>query len=100
MFAISQDKYYFMFSELAPSCIELVAETAINIGYSCQLITDEMADIFIVDGHTYDDVETQLSKFRESVRSAGLGHGGAPTGAAASAPTSVSIVTFRWDQHR
>ncbi|XP_069679898.1 phospholipid-transporting ATPase ID isoform X1 [Periplaneta americana] len=74
-------------------------ETAINIGYSCQLLTDEMADIFIVDGHTYDDVETQLGKFRESVRSAGLGHGGVPTAAAASAPTSVSIVTFRWDQH-
>jgi hypothetical protein len=59
-----------------------------------------MADIFIVDGHTYDDVEAQLGKFREAVRSAGSGHGGAPTAAAASAPTSVSIVTFRWDQHR
>lgn len=89
-----------MFTELSPYYVELIAETAVNIGYSCQLLTDEMADIFIVDGHTYDEVETQLSKFRESVRSAGLGHGGAPTGASAVAPTSVSIVTFRWDQHR
>nr|CAD7574759.1 unnamed protein product [Timema californicum] len=44
-------------------------ETAINIGYSCQLLTDEMADIFIVDAHTFDEVELQLIKLRESIRS-------------------------------
>lgn len=31
-------------------------ETAINIGYSCQLLTDEMNDIFIVDAYSFDDV--------------------------------------------
>lgn len=70
-------------------------ETAINIGYSCQLLTDEMADIFIIDGHTYDDVESQLGKFREAVRSASLGYGGAPTAA-----TSVSIVTFSESEYQ
>lgn len=43
-------------------------ETAINIGYSCQLLTDDMADIFIVDGHTYDDVEEQLTAYKDAVR--------------------------------
>lgn len=43
-------------------------ETAINIGYSCQLLTDDMADIFIVDGHTYDDVEEQLTAYKDALR--------------------------------
>lgn len=92
---IRQDKYRYVFTESVYMTLNSLTETAINIGYSCQLLTDEMADIFIIDGHTYDDVESQLGKFREAVRSASLGYGGAPTAA-----TSVSIVTFRWDQHR
>jgi len=92
---IHQEKYRYIFTESAYMTLNCLTETAINIGYSCQLLTDEMADIFIIDGHTYDDVESQLGKFREAVRSASLGYGGAPTAA-----TSVSIVTFRWDQHR
>lgn len=43
-------------------------ETAINIGYSCQLLTDELADVFIVDGSSLEEVEKQLRQFRESVR--------------------------------
>lgn len=45
-----------------------VLETAINIGYSCQLLSDEMVDLFIVDGTTREEVEQQLRQFRESVR--------------------------------
>ncbi|XP_029649206.1 phospholipid-transporting ATPase ID isoform X2 [Octopus sinensis] len=37
-------------------------ETAINIGYSCKLLTDEMEEIFIVDGEEYDEVQDQLKK--------------------------------------
>lgn len=33
-----------------------VLETAINIGYSCQLLTDEMNDIFIVDSASFEEV--------------------------------------------
>lgn len=44
-------------------------ETAINIGYSCQLLTDELIDIFIIDGMHPDDVEQQLTKFHDSVMS-------------------------------
>lgn len=43
-------------------------ETAINIGYSCQLLTDDMVDIFIVDGQNMEDVELQLIKCRDSLR--------------------------------
>ncbi|CAG0915171.1 unnamed protein product [Notodromas monacha] len=43
-------------------------ETAINIGYSCELLTDDMHDEFIVDASTYKDVETQLTKYREILR--------------------------------
>lgn len=64
-------------------------ETAINIGYSCQLLTDDMSDIFVVDANTYDDVESQLQKHREAIRNA-----------TANPPndTNISVVTFRWDQ--
>ncbi|CRK86707.1 CLUMA_CG000540, isoform A [Clunio marinus] len=43
-------------------------ETAINIGYSCQLLTDDMVDIFVVDGITKAEVEQQLRMFRESIK--------------------------------
>lgn len=43
-------------------------ETAINIGYSCQLLTDDMVDVFIVDGFSKAEVEQQLRKFKESIK--------------------------------
>lgn len=43
-------------------------ETAVNIGYSCQLLTDDLIDVFIVDGTTQEEVEKQLLKFKESVK--------------------------------
>lgn len=39
-----------------------------NIGYSCHLLTDDLIDVFIVDGTTHDEVEKQLLKFKESVK--------------------------------
>lgn len=36
-------------------------ETAINVGYSCQLINDDM-EVLIVDGHTQEQVDKQLRK--------------------------------------
>jgi len=38
-------------------------ETAINIGYSCQLLDDSQEDPFIVDGNSYEDVEAQFKKY-------------------------------------
>lgn len=43
-------------------------ETAINIGYSCQLLTDDMIDVFIVDGSSKNEVAEQLKKFKESIK--------------------------------
>ncbi|XP_023217447.1 probable phospholipid-transporting ATPase IM [Centruroides sculpturatus] len=63
-------------------------ETAINIGYSCQLLTDEMVDIFIVDGEEYEEVQKQLRTFRENIANV-LSHSkGAP---------ECSVVTFQDD---
>ena len=42
-------------------------ETAINIGYSCQLLTDDMVDIFTVEGWDYEDVEQELQRCREAI---------------------------------
>lgn len=48
--------------------INLFIETAINIGYSCQLLTDDMIDVFVVDGVTKQEVDQQLKKYRESIK--------------------------------
>ncbi|XP_011344583.1 phospholipid-transporting ATPase ID isoform X3 [Ooceraea biroi] len=45
-------------------------ETAINIGYSCQLLTDDLTDVFVIDGTTYDSVETQLLRYLETIKTA------------------------------
>lgn len=39
-----------------------MTETAVNIGYSCRLLTDEMEEVFTVDGESYDDVLGQLTR--------------------------------------
>uniref|UniRef100_A0A8C3KJK4 Phospholipid-transporting ATPase n=1 Tax=Calidris pygmaea TaxID=425635 RepID=A0A8C3KJK4_9CHAR len=37
-------------------------ETAMNIGYSCNLLNDDMEDVFIIEGRTSDDVLNELRK--------------------------------------
>ncbi len=46
----------------------IFTETAINIGYSCKLLTDEMEDIYIVDGDSYDEVQEQLGKALQDMK--------------------------------
>ena len=36
------------------------SETAINIGYSCQLLTDEMEEVFVIDAEEKDEVLQQI----------------------------------------
>lgn len=84
-------------------------ETAINIGYSCQLLTDDMVDVFIVDGISKFDVDQQLRKFKESIKIVNTFH---PAGVQnvntngffkrdqsvdikMQTPPAISIVTFR-----
>jgi magnesium-transporting ATPase (P-type) len=42
-------------------------ETAINVGYYCQLLTDDMVDMFIVDGQNVENVEIQLINCEKSL---------------------------------
>ncbi|GFN78140.1 phospholipid-transporting ATPase [Plakobranchus ocellatus] len=45
-------------------------ETAINIGYSCRLLTDEMEEPFIVDADTQEGVEAQMKQALEDIDNA------------------------------
>ncbi|XP_076135922.1 phospholipid-transporting ATPase ID isoform X3 [Alosa pseudoharengus] len=40
-------------------------ETAVNIGYSCKMLTDNMTEIFIINGHTVQSVREELRRARE-----------------------------------
>uniref|UniRef100_A0A671S321 Phospholipid-transporting ATPase n=1 Tax=Sinocyclocheilus anshuiensis TaxID=1608454 RepID=A0A671S321_9TELE len=51
-------------------------ETAVNIGYSCKMLTDDMTEIFIVNGHTVQSVREEL-RYNADVSEA-QGWGGAP----------------------
>ena len=43
-------------------------ETAINIGYSCHLLTEEMSNtIYVVDAESSDDVRNQLLDHRSAM---------------------------------
>ena len=42
-------------------------ETAINIGYSCNLLTDDMLDVFIVEGSSSSEVKAELLRNFETL---------------------------------
>ncbi|XP_042307209.1 phospholipid-transporting ATPase ID-like isoform X3 [Sceloporus undulatus] len=42
-------------------------ETAVNIGYSCNMLYDDMRDIFIIQGKTSQEVEEELRKARKKM---------------------------------
>ncbi|KAK0147826.1 Phospholipid-transporting ATPase ID [Merluccius polli] len=43
-------------------------ETAVNIGYSCKMLTDDMGEVFIVNGHTVQSVRQELRSVIPSIR--------------------------------
>ncbi|KAI6058462.1 Phospholipid-transporting ATPase ID [Aix galericulata] len=43
-------------------------ETAMNIGYSCNLLNDDMADVFVIEGSTSDDVLSELRNARKKMK--------------------------------
>lgn len=47
-------------SHLTAHLCFLLAETAVNIGYSCKMLTDDMTEVFIVTGHTVLEVREEL----------------------------------------
>ncbi|XP_012994888.2 phospholipid-transporting ATPase ID isoform X2 [Esox lucius] len=40
-------------------------ETAVNIGYSCKMLTDDMTEVFIISGYTVQSVREELRRARE-----------------------------------
>uniref|UniRef100_A0A914I8C8 P-type phospholipid transporter n=1 Tax=Globodera rostochiensis TaxID=31243 RepID=A0A914I8C8_GLORO len=42
-------------------------ETAINIGYSCRLLTEAMSEVFVIDGKEEEEVEVQLKHIRRRI---------------------------------
>ncbi|KAH7696056.1 phospholipid-transporting ATPase ID, partial [Aphelenchoides avenae] len=42
-------------------------ETAINIGYSCRLLTEDMKEVFVVDGKEENEVEVQLRDVKRRI---------------------------------
>ena len=42
-----------------------IQETAINIGYSCKLLTEEMEEVFVIDAEEMEDVKKQLTEARD-----------------------------------
>ncbi|KAA8591630.1 hypothetical protein FQN60_017004 [Etheostoma spectabile] len=40
-------------------------ETAVNIGYSCKMLTDDMTDVFIISGHTVQSVRQELGRAKQ-----------------------------------
>ncbi|VDN51598.1 unnamed protein product [Dracunculus medinensis] len=45
-------------------------ETAINIGYSCRLLTENMKEVFVIDGENEREVEVQLKAVRRRLEEA------------------------------
>ncbi|XP_077202753.1 phospholipid-transporting ATPase ID-like isoform X1 [Paroedura picta] len=43
-------------------------ETAVNIGYSCNMLCDAMEDIFIIQGHSSKEVQQELRKARKKMQ--------------------------------
>ncbi|XP_061676915.1 phospholipid-transporting ATPase ID [Syngnathoides biaculeatus] len=44
-------------------------ETAVNIGYSCKMLTDDMTEVFIITGRTVQRVTQELRRARERIMS-------------------------------
>ncbi|XP_067399668.1 phospholipid-transporting ATPase ID-like isoform X2 [Emydura macquarii macquarii] len=43
-------------------------ETAVNIGYSCNMLHDDMKDVFIIEGNTSEDVLNELRSARKKMK--------------------------------
>ena len=44
-----------------------LTETAINIGYSCHLLTDDMTEVFIINGETLESVQQAIAEYKNKI---------------------------------
>ena len=51
---------------------ELLTETAINIGYSCHLLTDDMTEVFIINGETLESVQQAIAEYKNKILPGGV----------------------------
>ncbi|KAK2512177.1 phospholipid-transporting ATPase ID [Columba guinea] len=58
----------FIVSEAKLQLLGIRPETAMNIGYSCNLLYDDMDDVFVIDGSTSDDVLNELRNARKKMK--------------------------------
>ncbi|XP_047196670.1 phospholipid-transporting ATPase ID [Hippoglossus stenolepis] len=64
-------------------------ETAVNIGYSCKMLTDDMTEVFIINGHTVQSVRQELRRARERmIELSRARDGGKESGMEGSSPPS------------
>nr|XP_013010169.1 probable phospholipid-transporting ATPase IM isoform X2 [Cavia porcellus] len=42
-------------------------ETAVNIGYACNMLTEDMNDVFVIAGNSVEEVREELRKAKESL---------------------------------
>jgi hypothetical protein len=75
----------------------------VNIGYSCRLLTDEMEEVFTVDGESHDTVLDQLTRAKNIMSGAektpldidsGLSTVTAVEGAGTAVGRSVDLITY------
>lgn len=45
----------------------MVLIVELTIGYSCQLLTDDMIDVFVIEGHEFAEVQSELMRCRETI---------------------------------
>ena len=48
-------------------CFSFPTETAINIGYSCHLLTDDMTEVFTIDGESLESVQKAISECKNKI---------------------------------
>ncbi|CAK8676704.1 unnamed protein product [Clavelina lepadiformis] len=46
-------------------------ETAVNIGYSCHMLTDDMKKVFVIKGYSSEKVENEIEKATKEILSSG-----------------------------
>ena len=47
--------------------VSFFTETAINIGYSCHLLTDDMKEVFTIDGETLESVQQAIHDCKHKI---------------------------------
>ncbi|XP_062897993.1 phospholipid-transporting ATPase ID-like isoform X3 [Mobula hypostoma] len=67
-------------------------ETAVNIGYSCKMLTDDLAEVFLLSGSTVHEVREELRHARQRMRDSFRSINGFSSSEKLSSPHLTSVV--------